>query len=57
MRMIGDIGSTMWTPRSGIFVFIMSSLELCELAIIEGVRELNLLTFPVYNTQLVFFFL
>jgi hypothetical protein len=53
MRMIGDTSSamSMWTPRRGCLLFAEAVIEL---AIIEGRNELNLFTFQVYNTRLVF---
>ena len=50
--MIGDIGSMMLTGMtvcSGLIVFIMQTLELCELAVIEGGSELTLFIFAVNN--------
>ena len=53
--LVFSISSTVWTPRSGHYVFLMTQpLKLCELAIIKGGSALNLLTLPVNNTGLSF---
>ena len=57
--MIGVSNSAAWTPRGGAwasrFHNIAKPLEPCELAIVEGSRELNISTFPVDNKGLGFF--
>ena len=55
MRMIGVICSDLWTTRIRGFSLSCDRYRLCELCIIGGGSELNLLTFPVNDTGLDFF--